>query len=163
PSIFGTPNTPGSMVGIFTCLAMLYLLIKIPMWGRQFVLGRLGAGRGRGFIGQVIHTILTIKTLGALAGAGRGRSSAAWSALPAPQAPSAPAPRQAPAGFSHAPTPATPRRPASGTAPAATFSAAPRPQTAPRRPPAPVTPVFSTPARTAPAGGNRAARSVPAP
>ena len=45
------------------------------------------------------------------------------------------------------PTPATPSARPTGPAPAATFSAAPRPQTAPKRPPAPVTPVFSSPAR----------------
>src|SRR5439155_6898062 len=102
PAIFGAPNTPGSMVGIFTCLAMLYLLIKIPMWGRQFVLRPLGAGRGRGLIGQIIHTILMIKTVGALAKTGRGTSRPARNGRPGsgpfPTGPS-PAPRR--------PTPAT--------------------------------------------------------
>jgi hypothetical protein len=48
------------------------------------------------------------------------------------------------ARFSNAPAQATPRR-ATGPAPAPGFTGAPRPQAAPRRPPTPATPVFSSP------------------
>src|SRR6266508_3972139 len=232
PQVLGVPVTPGGLLAILVCLTMLWLLIKLPGWMKHLILGPLGRRHGRGLVGQIIHAVIMLKTLGTLAGISRGPSRprpprpprptrpgrsrpvpapagpAAFSHAPATHTPlatpagtaaaptfsSAPqpaTPRPAPAGgvpparfshqpasqaaasarasrpapvpFSHGPTPATPRRPATGPAPAATFSATPRPQAAPRRPPAPVTPVFSAPARPGPGSGAPPARAVPPP
>jgi hypothetical protein len=232
--LIGIP-TPSRLISILVVAAMLWLLIKIPGWSRQFVLGPLGQGGGRGLIRTLVHAYLMVKTLGAAAGLARGAGTAARAAgragttprpgggrpspgggprpRPGPSRPSpagpaafshAPVthtPLSSPAGttgapaFSHAPSPsppspsggvpaaqfshpspaqtprpapatpagrvafsgaapATPRPAAAGPAPGVTFSAAPAPHSAPRRPPAPVTPVFSA-APATPAGGPR--------
>lgn len=244
--LIGIP-TPSRLISILVVVAMLWLLIKIPGWSRQFVLGPLGQGGGRGLIRTLVHAFLMVKTLGAAAGLARGAGTAARAAgtagragttprpgggprprpRPGPSRPSpsptgpaafshAPVthtPLSSPAGtngaptFSHAPSPSPPSpspagpspsggvpaaqfshpspgdtpRPAPGTpaarvafsdaasatprsadarpAPGVTFSAATPPHSAPRRPPAPVTPVFSA-APVTPAGGPRRGASA---
>jgi len=262
PEALGVPLTNDGLIAILVCLTMLWLLIKLPGWTKHLILGPLARQHGRGLVGQIIHAVIMLKTLGTLAGISRGTSRPARSGqrpgtgtgpsptgpspspsgprpgtggprpsrpprpprpgrprpVPAPAGPASfsnapathtplatpagtttapafsgapqpatprpapaggvaparfshqpaaqptptPAARPAPAQFSHRPTPTVPRRPPTGSVPAASFSAATRPQTAPKRPPAPVTPVFSTPARPAPGGGTRPTRSVPA-
>lgn len=237
-TVLGTTSGNSGIMGVLVCLCMLWILIKIPGWAKQFILGPLGQRSGRGLISQLVHTYLTIKTLGMATGVLKGAKAAhrAGTATRAakpgtgtrpgargrigPARPAAPGPVRrapAPAGpaafshaptvhaalgqpmgtagvprFSHAPSPAsspsptgavppamfssapqpqpasptpassmpagtagsadpvvfshasghTPRL-ASGPPPAVTFSAAPGPQTAAKRPPAPVAPVFS--------------------
>ncbi|WP_231932588.1 hypothetical protein [Micromonospora rifamycinica] len=233
PTVLGIPYTGDGLLGVVVCLTMLWLLIKLPGWMRQFVLGPLGQSNGRGLLGQLVRAFVLTKTLGAVAGVlGRtapsspsaGRTSTrppgrrpppGGPRPPRPPSPSGPGPTPrppSPAGpvaFSHAPVPHTPLPAPSGTnaapafshpaapstptaapsaavppvrfshpaspqssppfptlppahvafsdaptttarpatnspAPVVTFSSAPTPQTAPRRPPGPVTPVFST-------------------
>ncbi len=272
PEVLGVTVTNDGLISILVCLTMLWLLIKLPGWMKHLILGPLARRHGRGLIGQIIHAVIMLKTLGTLAGVSRGASAASTRGrsprsgpspsgpspapgggptrptggprpprpprpprqpgsgrprtAPAPvgpaafsNAPAAHAPLSAPAGstaapvFSSAPAPATPvpapaggvpparfshqpaalpassapagrsasapafssapasaipTRPATGPVPPATFSAAPRPQAAPKRPPAPLTPVFSAPGRTAAGtrsgttGGTAPARPVPA-
>ncbi|WP_433533680.1 hypothetical protein ACQPYA_29425 [Micromonospora sp. CA-263727] len=246
PTVMGIPATGHGLLGIVVCLTMLWLLIKLPGWMRQFVLGPLGQRNGRGLIGQLVHAFLMIKTIGAAAGILGGASTARTAGRttsrppgprplpggprpPRPSPPPRPGPTPVrpsppgPAAFSHAPithtplpalsgtnaaptfshpsAPSTPAPPSAGVpgtrfsdpsppqpsppsptmpptrvafsdattptprrggrAPAVTFSAAPTPQNAPRRPPAPVTPVFSAAPHTSAAGGPRRA-SIPA-
>ncbi|WP_157740058.1 hypothetical protein [Micromonospora narathiwatensis] len=97
---------------------------------------------------------------------------AVFSAAPSPQlAPPAPAPAPSPMPFSHDSTrvvPAAERHTAIGSAPTSTrapavvFSAAPQAQSAPKRPPAPVTPTFSAAPATPPRPRPTAARRAPA-
>ncbi|WP_436970726.1 hypothetical protein [Micromonospora rifamycinica] len=262
PTVLGVPATGNGLLGVVVCLTMLWLLIKLPGWMRQFVLGPLGQGNGRGLLGQLVRAFVVTRTLGAAAGilgrtapsspaAGRTpprppgpRPSRGGPRPPCPPRPSRPGPTPvppSPAGpvaFSHAPvthtplpapsgtnaaptfshpaapstptavpsgevapvrfshpappqppspspaappgrvafsdTPAPMARPAvSGPAPAVTFSSASPPQTAPRRPPGPVTPVFSavpaadgprtsTPGTRPTAAARRATPSTPA-
>nr|WP_239098822.1 conjugal transfer protein TrbL family protein [Micromonospora andamanensis] len=252
PTVMGVPATGHGLLGVVVCLTMLWLLIKLPGWMRQFVLGPLGQRNGRGLIGQLVHAFLMIKTIGAAAGILGGASTARTAARTAPR-PSGPRPLPGgprpprpsrlprpgptpvppsppgPAAFSHAPavhTPmpapsgtnaaptfshpaasstapsppsagvpavqfshpspsqssppvpaapparvafshtgtTTPRPARSGAAPAVVFSTASAPQSAPRRPPAPVTPVFSAAQATPTTGtrtGRRGSGSVP--
>ncbi|WBB57579.1 hypothetical protein [Verrucosispora sp. WMMD573] len=245
PTVMGIPATGHGLLGVVVCLTMLWLLIKLPGWMRQFVLGPLGQRNGRGLLGQLVHAFLMLKTIGAAAGLLGGASAARTAGRTTPRPPgprplpggtrpprpprpprpgSAPVPPSppGPAAFSHAPVahtplpapsgtnaaptfshpaaPSTPAVPPSGGAPAAqfshpnpaqpsspspaapparvafsdpttarpkaapsgaatavTFSAAPATQSAPRRPPAPVTPVFSAAPSTPVAGGPRRA------
>ncbi|MBQ1018012.1 hypothetical protein KBX71_09065 [Micromonospora sp. D93] len=274
PAVLGLPITTDGFLGIGVCLTMLWVLIKLPGWMKQFILGPLGQSRGRGLLGQLVSTYLTFKTLGLAAGALGGSKAAGRTAgtavrgggtaprpglgrpgpgrpprpgtprppRPPRSGPSGPSPVPAgPAAFSHAPSVHTPlaqpagtttapafshteppatagptgavpptgfsatpspqpappasvspsavsfshppttlapaairdatgSAPASTRAPAVVFSAAPPAQTAPKRPPAPVTPTFSTapatPARPRPTAAKRApatpARTPPA-
>jgi hypothetical protein len=74
PQVLGMPATTGGLLAILVCLTMLWLLIKLPSWMRHLILGPLGQRHGRGLIGQVIHAVIMLKTLGILAGVG-GRAS----------------------------------------------------------------------------------------
>jgi len=162
PSLLGIPTTGNGLLAILVCLTMLWVLIKLPGWMRQFVLGPIGQRGGRGLIGQLVHAYLTIKTLGAATGLlrGAGAARAAGTAAtagrrgttPRPSGPrrspprtggprparsssarSSPA-RPSPAGpapFSHAPAPHTPLSSPSGTSGAPTFSPAPSPAGSP--------------------------------
>jgi hypothetical protein len=67
-TIFGVPASVEGWLRVLICLTMLWLLAKLPGWMRHAVLGPLGRRRGRGLVGQIIHTVLMIKTLGAAAG-----------------------------------------------------------------------------------------------
>lgn len=143
-----TANTDG-YAKILICLCMLWILIKIPGWTKQFVLGPIGQRHGRGLIGQLIHTYLTIKTLGTASGLLKGakaaprrvrglrpspprthgpRPSLLTAASPSPlRAVSARPSPAGPAAFSHAPATHTPLPSPSGTPSAPTFSHPPRP------------------------------------
>ena len=68
-AVIGIPVTAGGLVGVMVCLAMLWLLVKLPGLMRHLVLGPLG--RGRGLVGQVIHTVVMVTSIGRLAGANR--------------------------------------------------------------------------------------------
>ncbi|MDG4790226.1 hypothetical protein O7626_30620 [Micromonospora sp. WMMD1102] len=165
PTVMGVPATRAGLLGIMVCLTMLWLLIKLPGWMRQFILGPLGQRSGRGLIGQLVHAFLMIKTLGAAAGLLGGASAAREAGRTTPRPPGprplpggprpprpGPAPvRPSPLGpvaFSHAPVTHTPLSAPSGTNAAPTFSH-------------PATPSTPTPA---PSGGVPAAQfSHPSP
>jgi hypothetical protein len=74
PQVLGMPATTGGLLSILVCLTMLWLLIKLPGWMKHLILGPLGRRNGRGLVAQIIHAVVLLKTLGALAGAG-GRTS----------------------------------------------------------------------------------------
>ncbi|GAB3521017.1 hypothetical protein GCM10027575_49580 [Phytohabitans suffuscus] len=161
--MIGIP-TPSRLVSILVVAAMVWLLLKIPGWMRHLVLGPLARSGGRGLIGQIVHTVLLVKTLGTAAGLARtggraahgaARASARRRRTPAPtgtpgprrtrsprrRTPPAPAPRRGPrpgpAPFSHAPAVHTPLPAPAGTNGPPGFSH-------------PATPATG---RTAPAGG----------
>ncbi|HZN71408.1 MAG TPA: conjugal transfer protein TrbL family protein [Micromonosporaceae bacterium] len=249
PTVMGIPSSGDGLLGILVCLTMLWVLIKLPGWMKQFILGPLGQRRGRGLIGTLIQAYLMVKTLGAAAGMARGAGTAARAAGtaagrpgttprpggPRPSPTGGPRPRPGPspspagpAAFSHAPVthaplsspagttgapvfsnapspspvgpspsggvpaaqfshpspaetprpapatpaarvafsdaaPATSRSSNGGSAPGVTFSAAPAPHSAPRRPLAPVTPVFSSAPATQAGGPRRGASPASRP
>jgi hypothetical protein len=71
-----TGGTPSRLVSILVVAAVVWLLLKIPGWMRRLVLGPFGHG-GRGLVGQIIHTIVMVKTLGVVTGLTRtGRVAA---------------------------------------------------------------------------------------
>jgi len=143
--LIGIP-TPSRLISILVVVAVLWLLIKIPGWSRQFVLGPLGQGGGRGLIRTLIHAFLMVKTLGAASGLARGAGTAARAAGTAgragttPRPGGGPRPRPGPcrpspspigpAAFSHAPVTHTPLSSPAGTNAAPTFSHAPSPSPA---------------------------------
>ena len=75
--IDGMPATVSGMVGVCVAIAMLWIMIKLPGWMKQFV---LGPQRGRGLVGQVVRTVVAVKTLGYLAGASSSAGRAAGTA-----------------------------------------------------------------------------------
>ncbi|WP_228986750.1 MULTISPECIES: hypothetical protein [unclassified Micromonospora] len=151
PTVMGVPATGQGLLGIVVCLTMLWLLIKLPGWMRQFVLGPLGQN-GRGLLGQLVHAFIMIKTLGAAAGIlGASPSRTGGRTAPRPSGPRpswggprpprpprpgpmpVPPPPPGPVVFSHAPVTHTPLPAPSGTNAAPTFSH----PTAPSTPSAP--------------------------
>ncbi|MEU8370085.1 hypothetical protein [Micromonospora tulbaghiae] len=151
PTLLGVPATGQGLLGVVVCLTMLWLLIKLPGWMRQFILGPLGQRSGRGLIGQLVHAVLMIKTLGAAAGVLGGANAARTGGRTTPRpsgprpspgsrrplrpsrpgpTPVAPSPPGA-AAFSHAPVTHTPLPVPSGTIAAPIFShpATPSPPT----------------------------------
>src|SRR5207248_9056508 len=76
PEVLGVPVTNDGLIAILVCLTMLWLLIKLPGWTKHLILGPLARRHGRGLIGQIIHAVVMLKTLGALAGVSRGASAA---------------------------------------------------------------------------------------
>ncbi|PSK65579.1 hypothetical protein B0E53_02480 [Micromonospora sp. MH33] len=145
PTVLGVPATGQGLLGVVVCLTMLWLLIKLPGWMRQFVLGPLGQHNGRGLLGQLVHAFIMIKTLGAAAGVLGGANAARTPGRtpprppgprPSPGAPRPPRPPRpsrpgptpvpssppGPAAFSHAPVTHTPLPAPSGTNAAPTFS-----------------------------------------
>ena len=148
--LIGIP-TPSRLISILVVAAMLWLLIKIPGWMRQFILGPLGNSGGRGLIGTLVHAYLMVKTLGAAAGLARGATTAARAAGtaagqagttprpggPRPSPTGGPRPRRGPspsptgpAAFSHAPVTHTPLSSPTGTNTAPAFSHTPSPSPA---------------------------------
>ncbi|MFI6161646.1 hypothetical protein ACIA59_17070 [Micromonospora haikouensis] len=141
PTVLGIPATGQGLLGIVVCLTMLWLLIKLPGWMRQFVLGPLGQN-GRGLLGQLVHAFIMIKTLGAAAGILGGASPSRTAGRTAPRPPGprpspggprpprpprpgparVPPPPPGPVAFSHAPAAHTPLPAPSGTNAAPTFS-----------------------------------------
>ncbi|GIJ49753.1 hypothetical protein Val02_66390 [Virgisporangium aliadipatigenens] len=181
PTVMGLPATGGGLLGVLVCLTMLWLLIRLPGWMRQFVLGPLGGGQ-RGLIGQLVHTYASVKTFGAAAGilrggtaahaaAAGGRGTAARATLPR-SSPIRTTPtrlgravpsRRAAAGplwFSHGPSVQAPLAGRSGTSGPPAFSHPPSPP-APSRPPQDGVPpaVFSHPS---PSPASPPARPAPA-
>ncbi|WP_431884828.1 hypothetical protein [Micromonospora wenchangensis] len=171
PTVLGVPFTSNGLLGVVVCLTMLWLLIKLPGWMRQFVLGPLGQSNGRGLLGQLVRAFVMTKTLGAAAGilgrtapsspaAGRtlprppgSRPSPGGSRPSRPPRPSRPGPTPrppSPAGpvaFSHAPVTHTPLPAPAGTNAAPTFSHPASPSTPTAAPSGVVPPVrFSHPA-----------------
>jgi hypothetical protein len=167
PEVLGMPVAPGGLLAILVCLTMMWLLIKLPGVTRHFVLGPLARRNGRGLVGQVVHAVILLKTLGTLAGVSRtartvrttrpgrppGSGPAATRPVPGPGGPRPPRPSRpgrprptpasgVPARFSHVPTSHAPLGQRAGTAGAPTFSSTPGPVTA----------------RPAPAGGAPPAR-----
>ncbi|MEU8182033.1 hypothetical protein AB0B86_14845 [Micromonospora sp. NPDC049047] len=177
PTVMGVPATGAGLLGVVVCLTMLWLLIKLPGWMRQFILGPLGQRSGRGLLGQLVHAVLMIKTLGTAAGllgaastAGGGgrtaprpsgpRPSPGGPRPPRPPRPGAapvPPPPPGPVPFSHAPVTHTPLPAPSGTT-APTFSHPAAPST-PSAPPSGGVPAaqFSHPAPPQPSSPSPAA------
>lgn len=188
PEALGLPTTTSGLLGVLVCLTMLWLLIKLPGWTKHLVLGQLGRRQGRGLVGEVIHAVVMLKTLGALA-AGTTRASRprgtrpvgppAGTPGPSPSGPTPagsglrPRPRPGPhSGPRPGPTPSRPsrgggvyrpRRPAPPPAGPAAFSHAPVAQ-APLPAPAGSTtpPAFSSSPRAATARSS-ASSSPPGP
>jgi hypothetical protein len=165
-AVIGIPATTGGLVGVMVCLAMLWLLVKLPVLMRHLVLGPLGRGHGRGLVGQVIHTVVMVKTIGRLAGANRTSARGRRPPTRGQQASSAsPAQRSGPAGpaaFSHRPARQSPLRRPTATPGAPVFSSAPQaatPQPTPAGGPPPVR--FS--AATGPQPGQPSPSSPPRP
>src|SRR6266540_950885 len=79
PEALGIPLTNDGLIAILVCLTMLWLLIKLPGWMRHLILGPLARQHGRGLVGQIIHAVIMVKTLGTLAGISRGTSRPARS------------------------------------------------------------------------------------
>ncbi|MGA5304568.1 hypothetical protein ACPCHT_31980 [Nucisporomicrobium flavum] len=173
--VLGVPATTSGLLGVLVCVTMLWLLIKLPGLMKRFVLAPIGLrSQGRGLLGQVVQTILMIKTFGAAAGltgaakaggaaasAGRPRavtSTATTAARPVPVprrrtgragTPRPVLPRPSPVGpvaFSHAPVTQTPLPTRAGTNAAPTLSHPPQPAVPAPAPsgPAPAAP-FSHP------------------
>jgi hypothetical protein len=122
PQVLGMPATTGGLLGVLVCLTMLWLLIKLPSWMKHMILGPLARRNGRGLIGQIIHAVIMLKTLGVLAGVGGGasRSRAARRPRPGPGTGTGtgtgPSPTRGPSPSG--PTPGTNRsRPRSGSVP----------------------------------------------
>lgn len=163
PTVLGFVASGDGYIQVLVCYAMLYLLIKLPGWMRQFV---LCPGGGRGLLSQLVHTILMIKTMGTAAGllkggatAGRAAGSAGRPTGPSPartgprpsatRTPSSRTPsrprigpigRPGPVPFSHAPAVHAPLTGPAGTTGGPVFSdppppAAPRPAATVAAPP----------------------------
>jgi hypothetical protein len=64
-TVLGAPATTSGWTSVCVSIAMLWLMIKLPGLMKRFV---LGPARGRGLLGQVVGTVIAIKTLGAAAG-----------------------------------------------------------------------------------------------
>jgi hypothetical protein len=164
PQVLGMPATTGGLLSILVCLTMLWLLIKLPGWTKHLILGPLARQHGRGLVGQIIHAVVLLKTLGALAGAGsrtnrptRTRTSAA-SSRPGTGPGTGPSPSGGPS--QGRPTPGTggsrPRpRPRSGAVPA-------RPSPSRSRPPRLSDPPLAPAPRPGPAPGPAAFSHAPA-
>jgi hypothetical protein len=73
PTTLGVPSDRDGLLGILVCLSMLWLLIKLPGWTRQFVLGPLAQRHGGGLFWQILRTILIVKTFGRTFGRSRRR------------------------------------------------------------------------------------------
>jgi type IV secretory pathway TrbL component len=151
-TILGVPASQDGSMGVVICLCMLWILIKIPGWMKQFVLGAIGQRQGRGLLGQLVHTYMMVKTLGMATGvlkgakaarragtatraakAGQGTTAGSKAARrPAAAGPvrRAPAPAGAPV-FSHAPAAHTPLGTPAGTAGVPPFSHTPSPAGSP--------------------------------
>ncbi len=143
-AVLGIPASAGGLVGVMVCLAMLWLLVKLPGLMRHLVLGSLGRRHGRGLVGQIIHTVVMVKTIGRLAAGSRRTTRPRQTASRGQtQAANATAGRSAssPVVFSHRPAAQAPLRRAAGTRGAPVFSDAPHPATpslVPDGPPVPV-------------------------
>jgi hypothetical protein len=131
PEVLGVPVTNDGLIAILVCLTMLWLLIKLPGWTKHLILGPLARRHGRGLIGQIIHAVVMLKTLGTLAGVSRGASAARTSGRGSRSGPSPSGPSPSSGGGPTRPTGGGPRPPRP-----------PRPAGAsrPRRAPAPVGP-----------------------
>ncbi len=117
PEALSIPLTNDGLIAILVCLTMLWLLIKLPGWMRHLILGPLARRHGRGLVGQIIHAVIMVKTLGTLAGISRGTSRPARSGQrpgsgsgtgPSPSGPSPSGPTRPTGG------PRPPRRPRPG-------------------------------------------------
>jgi hypothetical protein len=141
PTVMGIPATGDGLLGVLVCLTMLWVLIKLPSWMKQYVLGPLGQGGGRSLLSQIVNAYLAIKSLGAASGvlravgaaraagtAGRATTARGGGARSPRALPgrSRPAPA-GPAAFSHAPVTHTPLPSPVGTNAAPTFSHASNP------------------------------------
>jgi hypothetical protein len=140
--LLGGSATTKGLVGVMVCLAMLWLLVKLPGVLRHLVLGQFGRRHGRGLVGQIIHTVVMVKTMGRLAAASSRTPRLASSGTSSTVAGSATR-RSAPAPvvFSHRPAVQDPLPRAAGSRAAPVFSDAPQPASAgpvPDGPPAPV-------------------------
>ncbi len=155
PEALGVPLTNDGLIAILVCLTMLWLLIKLPGWTKHLILGPLARQHGRGLVGQIIHAVIMLKTLGTLAGISRGTSRPARSGQRPGTGPSPTGPSPSPSGPrpgtggprpSRPPRPPRPGRPRPVPAPAgpASFSNAPGTHT-PLATPAgtPTAPAFS--------------------
>lgn len=185
PTVLGFVASGDGYIQVLVCYAMLYLLIKLPGWMRQFV---LGPGGSKGLLSQLIHTILMVKTMGTAAGLVKGGATAgrAAGAVGRPTAPSPtrvgarPSPTRAPSSrtpsrprtaltrrpgpvaFSHAPAVHVPLSGPAGAAAGPVFSDAPTPATPRPAPSGGVPPaVFSD--RSSPVSSPRPAGSRPEP
>ena len=106
-AFLGVPTTTDGYLGILVCLSMLWVQIKLPGWMKMVVLGPLGQSKGRGPLGQLVATILTIKTLGVAAGVLGGAKAAGAAAGTAarPGSPTTPRPRPSGPGSGRPPSP----------------------------------------------------------
>jgi hypothetical protein len=160
PQVLGMPATTGGLLGVLVCLTMLWLLIKLPSWMKHLILGPLARRHGRGLIGQIIHAVVMLKTLGALAGAGGRASRTRASGRPrsGPGTGTGPSPTRGPSPSG--PTPGTSRaRPRSGSVPSPSRSRPGRWRAAP----APVGPAAfsSAPAHHTPLPAHAGSASSP--
>lgn len=185
PTILGAPASKDGFMGVVICLCMLWIMIKIPGWMKQFVLGPIGQRQGRGLIGQLVHTYLMVKTLGMATGVLKGAKAArrAGTATRAAKAgtgttagPKAAARRPATAGpvrrapapagspvFSHAPAAHTPLGTPAGTAGVPPFSHTSPPAGSPA-PTGPVPPAaFSSAPGTTTPSSQASSSGTPAP
>jgi len=155
PEALGVPLTNDGLIAILVCLTMLWLLIKLPGWMVHLILGPLARRHGRGLVGQIIHAVIMLKTLGTLAGISRGTSRPARSG-PRPGTGTGPSPT------GPSPSPGGPTRPTGGPRP----SRPPRPPRPgrPRPVPAPAGPAaFSNaPATQAPMPAPAGTATAPA-
>ncbi|MDI6101199.1 hypothetical protein QLQ12_21530 [Actinoplanes sp. NEAU-A12] len=187
--LLGVPASAEGLLGVLVCLAMLWLLIKLPGLMKQFVIGPLGLqSQGRGLVGQLLQAYVMFKTLGAAAGllggtrpqpaaqqSNRGTAgartgtstarpvSAARDGAGTPRpAPSRPSP-SAPVAFSNPPTTQTPLPVPAGAAGAPPFSHPQQPGTPATTPtgPTPAAP-FSHPHPPQPSTARPAGRPAPA-
>lgn len=65
-TLLGIPASKNGLLGLLICLTMLWLLVKVPFWTKQYVLAGLTQQRGPGLFRQIIGTIIAVKTLGGL-------------------------------------------------------------------------------------------------
>ncbi|MFI9389230.1 hypothetical protein [Kutzneria sp. NPDC052558] len=81
----------GGLLDLLVCLALLYILYRIPHWILGFV--RVGGGGGRSLVGSLVKGFLMAKTFGALTGrdhAGRSAGASRRTVGPSPRDPAWP-------------------------------------------------------------------------
>jgi hypothetical protein len=145
PTALGIPSSNDGLLGVLVCLAMLWLLIKLPGLARHLVLGPLMRKTGRGPISQVIHTVLLLKALNPAALLFKAASPNTTRRRPAPPRSGATARQRQ----INPPPPAIPTRPGPNRpSPTIPFSHPPTKHTPTPRPTGTTQPVFSHPAQT---------------
>jgi hypothetical protein len=90
PTVLGFPASGSGWLGILVALAMMWLLVKIPMWVKDYLWLH-----SRGVLRKVIFALLMLKTV-SMAAAGRSTGGGRGRPQPGPAQPGRPGPRNRP-------------------------------------------------------------------